>query len=1121
MRSAGLDVSFDRVGGRRAIDVRPAFAMMLWLCLLISSSAVAQPSFLAFESGQVRPLAISPDGSQLFAVNTPDNQLEIFDIDPGGTLTRAGVVQVGMEPVAVAARSNAEVWVVNHLSDSVSVVDLSGSSPRVVRTLLVGDEPNDIVFAGPGGNRAFITTAHRGQNSLYPQGEYATEGTGRADVWVFDATSLGASMGGDEMTVITLFGDKPRGLAVSPDGSTVYAAVFHSGNGTTPMHEGHVCDTSNSNMNNDNVQGSCSINGITSPGGYPTPHQNHQDIDRPETGLIVKYNRDGGTSNHFQDELGRNWDALVKFNLPDRDVFSINANAPIPAAIDGSSSCANGSGCWAGVGTVLFNMAVNPVSGKIYVSNTASQNHVRFEGPGTYANGKKTGGEPNTVQGNLAQARITVLDGSSVTPIHLNKHINYATLPAPAGVSGNSLATPLEMAVSSDGATLYVAAFGSEKIGIFSTADLESNTFTPSSSDHIQLTGGGPTGVVLHNGKLYVLTRFDNSVAVVDPGTKTELQTMSLHNPEPASVVDGRPFLYSASLTSSNGEASCSSCHVFGDMDDLGWDLGNPDGDQENNPNPFNPIVPGDGFPLSKVFHPSKGPMVTQSLRGLDNMGSQHWRGDRLGDAESSFNTFNVAFPGLVGRATSLSLTEMQAFTDFALQLRYPPNPARELDNSLRTDEALGQAIFVQPNTDQVASCNDCHVLDYAQGFFGGDGRTVFDGANQHLKTPHLRNMYQKIGMFGMSQVEPSAALVAVGAGSAGLVGGSFAHQGDQIRGWGYTHEGAIDSLFRFFSVGGFTLNDTEQLQVEAYMVAFDTDLAPIVGQQITLTSTNSATIGARIGLMISRSDVGFTSKILGGATTECELIAKVMEGGVQKGYLHVGSGGFQPDDGGSNINDATLRAKATTPGQEVTYTCVPPGSGYRMAIDRDEDTLLDGVETNTGVFVDASDTGTNPALSDTDGDGYDDSDEVTQGTDPTNPLSYPGSPPLAVCGNSIVETGEDCDDGNTSSGDCCSDACQFESSGSACDDSDACTTADTCAGGICSGGAQLNCDDGDACTEDSCDPALGCEYSFNAGPTCQEVVPSANDFGHALLVLFILIAGGSTLLDQRDPRSN
>src|SRR5215475_11853862 len=130
---------------------------------LLGLASSVRASFVTFESGQVRPLALSPDGTRLFAVNTPDDRLEIFDVTASG-LTHRESVPVGLEPVAVAARSNGEVWVVNHLSDSVSIVDVAAAPPHVVRTLLVGDEPRDIVFAGSGGNRAFITTAHRGQN---------------------------------------------------------------------------------------------------------------------------------------------------------------------------------------------------------------------------------------------------------------------------------------------------------------------------------------------------------------------------------------------------------------------------------------------------------------------------------------------------------------------------------------------------------------------------------------------------------------------------------------------------------------------------------------------------------------------------------------------------------------------------------------------------------------------------------------------------------------------------------------------------------------------------------------------------------------------------------------------
>src|SRR6185436_1783867 len=141
--------------------------------------------------------------------------------------------------------------------------------PRVTRTLLVGDEPRDIVFAGPGRGRAFITTAHRGQQRTDPSiaavtgagdPQFTTAGVGRADVWVFDSANLGNAVGGIPLRIVTLFADTPRALAVSPDGNTVYAAGFHTGNQTTAVSEGAVCDGFAG-------AGPCAGDGITSPGG--------------------------------------------------------------------------------------------------------------------------------------------------------------------------------------------------------------------------------------------------------------------------------------------------------------------------------------------------------------------------------------------------------------------------------------------------------------------------------------------------------------------------------------------------------------------------------------------------------------------------------------------------------------------------------------------------------------------------------------------------------------------------------------------------------------------------------------------------------------------------------------
>src|SRR5438045_216023 len=133
------------------------FVCFLLACHKSASASSAGPAFIEFESGQVRPLAISPDRQKLFAVNTLNGMVDIFDLSSGMPVYQYRVA-VGLEPVAVAARTASEVWVVNHLSDSVSIVSLAGT-PHVVRTLLVGDEPRDIVFAG-NPIRAFIATAH-------------------------------------------------------------------------------------------------------------------------------------------------------------------------------------------------------------------------------------------------------------------------------------------------------------------------------------------------------------------------------------------------------------------------------------------------------------------------------------------------------------------------------------------------------------------------------------------------------------------------------------------------------------------------------------------------------------------------------------------------------------------------------------------------------------------------------------------------------------------------------------------------------------------------------------------------------------------------------------------------
>jgi hypothetical protein len=129
---------------------------------------------------------------------------------------------------------------------------------------------------------------------------------------------------------------------------------------------------------------------------------------------------------------------------------------------------------------------------------------------------------------------------------------------------------------------------------------------------------------------------------------------------------------------------------------------------------------------------------------------------------------------------------------------------------------------------------------------------------------------------------------------------------------------------------------------MEQFMLAFDNDLAPIVGQQITLTNTNSATVGPRITLLIQRASTPWVYKGFGSAR-ECDLTVKGTVAGEARGWYLTTGGTFRSDRASEPLlSDASLRALAATAGQDLTYTCVPPGSAERLGVDRDDDGFFD-----------------------------------------------------------------------------------------------------------------------------------------------------------------------------------
>jgi YVTN family beta-propeller protein len=798
------------------------------------SAQIIPPNFRNFESPQVHPLALTPDGTRLLAVNSPNATLSVFQLASGSPVLTAEI-PVGLEPVSVAARNNREAWVVNWLSDSVSVVDLS--TGNVVRTFDVGDEPTDVLFAGTSGEKAFVCVS------------------GTSQVKVFDPSNASVPA-----QVLDIAGKQPRALARSTDGARVFVSVFESGNQTTVVPELTV-----------------RFNGGLPP---PSPAKSPGLPAAPNTALIVKWN-----GANWVDEISRSWNFAVPFTLADIDLVMIDAASNAPTALAQLRS----------MGTLIGNMAFDPTNGRLLVANLEATNQVRFE--------------PN-LSGKFQQSRVSIVDVQPAalslnSTQDLNPHVNLSGSGSDAE-RAQSLAMPADIVRASDG-TVYVAATSSARVGVLSPAGAVANRIG---------VGQGPTGLALDEARsrLYVLNRFDESLSIVDTSTKSQVSQVAVgFNPEPSGVRAGRKILFDASL-SSHGTVSCGSCHMNGHRDGLAWDLGNPQGTVDN--------------AQGSSFHPMKGPMTTQTLRGITGTEPLHWRGDR-----ANLAAFNPAFVSLLGGSRQLNAQELSDFTAFVQSLAYPPNPNESLDRKLNAQAQNGfNAFNTRPLDQGFLTCNNCHsLIQLSNGggtFVTGSGtnRTIIPAValqeTQDFKVPQLRGLYQKLGMDRTA--------------------------GEKASGFGFLHDGSNDNLFDFLNNPVFTFPAGQtginmRRDIEAFLLQLDTGMPPAVGLQVTVNASNKSDQPTldRVNLLVGQA-----------AATNCDLVVHGLYGGSPRAFQRLTNGTFQPD----TLSEAPVQLQALLAsagaGAELTFTGVPFGTGRRMSIDADGDGLLNDDEPRASVSI-------------------------------------------------------------------------------------------------------------------------------------------------------------------------
>jgi len=817
------------------LHTAPVRSLALAASLCATSPLVAQ-SFVHFESPHVHPLELTPDGSRVLAVNTVDARLEVFDVLPSAPYLRlVGSIGVGLEPVSVRARGNGEAWVVNHISDSISIVDLGTMSVKA--TLLTGDEPCDVVFAGTA-QRAFVTASQVNRVEVYNPASLATA-----------------------PTILNIAGEDPRALVT--DGTYVYAAIFECGNDTTVIPETRV---STASMNpyagdpNPPPNAGTGFSPPLTPGLPPSPR----------AGLIVRKDAAGV----WRDVNNANWNPAVTWNLHGNDVAVIQANTLATTYAKGFM-------------TTPMALGMAP-DGRVIAVGTEAKNEVRFE---------------SNLRSRFIRSEVAVLPAAgAVTSARadLNPHLNYAQTTVPPLQRMLSIGDPRGVAVSADGTRAYATGLGSSNIVSFSLAN-----FARLGSCNV---GEGPTGIVLDaaRGRLLTLNRFGGSVSVVDESSLSHLGEVRFFDPTPQFIRNGRPLLYDTHATSGLGQASCASCHVDARMDQLSWDLGEPSGQVKL----FNELC-NLGLPVQLGscgnWHPMKGPMATQTLIGLEGQEPFHWRGDR-----NNFAEFAHTATALLGADSDFTATEMNRMEAFLASIAFPPNPHRNLDGSLKTSLAggnpvTGEQLFNTGNLDFV-QCVTCHTMPT------GGTSSIISGnllaEPQAMKVPHLRNMLEKTGFESLTATANN-------------------------RGFGFTHDGAVPTLFDFFKLTVFNFaagaaGDQQRRDVSAFMLSFDTGTHASVGAQATIggAASNGAT---RRNQLLAIAQAG-----------KSQLTARAVVNGDERTYLLAGSV-FDSDVTGETTTLAALDAlagKAAT----VTYTLVPNGTGLR-ALDRDGDGFRDGDE--------------------------------------------------------------------------------------------------------------------------------------------------------------------------------
>lgn len=555
---------------------------------------------------------------------------------------------------------------------------------------------------------------------------------------------------------------------------------------------------------------------------------------------------------------------------------------------------------------IVMAIGINPSTQRVYAVGTEAFNDIPNE---------------PALNGKFVKVQVADFSGPGLNDSvirDLNPHLDYSSPSVSPALRQRSIGDPRQIAWRADGQLAFITGMGSNNIVVIDGAGNRISQFE---------VGQGPTGLVINDdaGIGFVMNKFAGSISVIDVQSLSEIAQVEFDDPTPAAIKAGRPLIYDTHLTSGTGHLSCASCHVDSRTDRLGWQLSDGKGTLSQIPRASNGL-PGNVIGTSEISS-NKQVMTTQTLVDIMDHPRFHWRGDRA-DIES----FNGTFVGLMGRASEISGSQMQAMKGFLETLWLPPNPYRNIDNSrpntvtLPDGSQASSSLVNSGSTEALRgglngnNCLSCH---------SGQGNATRNfGANPEIGSnviaPAFPALYDRMGFtFGRS-------------------------------GFGFFHNGATD-LFAATRQRAFLAEILTLEGPEGPLTNGEIRQAPHagVGQQVTLGPNSNSSALVRLDQLIN----------IASTSSWAELVAHRRNGGRAAGFVLQENGRFSTDISGSTISKTQLLADAAT-GEFVTFTLVSRDMSTRLALDSNLDGTLNGDEI------------------DTDGDGIRDSDDLDDDND-------------------------------------------------------------------------------------------------------------------------------------------